>query len=153
MFNVVLYQPEIPPNTGNVIRLCANTGSTLHLVRPLGFDIQDKAVRRAGLDYDELAQVRVHASLDACLGELPGARVFCVETGGTRLYSEAVFEPGDALIFGPETRGLPAGVMDRIPLERHLYIPMRPGNRSINLSNSVALVVYEAWRQLGFAGR
>lgn len=153
MFHVVLFQPEIPPNTGNVIRLCANTGCTLHLVRPLGFDIEDNAVRRAGLDYDELAQVRVHASLDACLGELPGARVFCVETGGTRLYSEAGFEPGDALIFGPETRGLPAGVMVRIPVERHLYIPMRPGNRSINLSNSVALVVYEAWRQLGFAGR
>jgi len=152
MFHVVLFQPEIPPNTGNVIRLCANTGCTLHLVRPLGFDIQGNAVRRAGLDYDELAEVRVHPSLDACLGELPAARVFCVETGGTRNYSETAFEPGDALIFGPETRGLPAAVLDRIPLERHLYIPMRPGNRSINLSNSVALVVYEAWRQQGFAG-
>jgi tRNA (cytidine/uridine-2'-O-)-methyltransferase len=151
MFHVVLFQPEIPPNTGNVIRLCANTGCTLHLVRPLGFDIQGTAVRRAGLDYDELAQVRVHASLDACLSELSGARMFCVETGGTQLYSEAAFRPGDALLFGPETRGLPVGVMDRIPVERHLYIPMRPGNRSINLSNSVALVVYEAWRQLGFA--
>jgi tRNA (cytidine/uridine-2'-O-)-methyltransferase len=153
MFHVVLFQPEIPPNTGNVIRLCANTGCTLHLVRPLGFDIQGTAVRRAGLDYDELAQVRVHVSLDACLGELPAARVFCVETGGARIYSEAAFEPGDALIFGPETRGLPAAVMDRIPLERQLHIPMRPGNRSINLSNTVALVVYEAWRQQGFAGR
>jgi tRNA (cytidine/uridine-2'-O-)-methyltransferase len=152
MFNVVLFQPQIPPNTGNVIRLCANTGSTLHLVRPLGFDIQDKAVRRAGLDYDELVEVRVHASLDACLAELAGARVFCVETGGSRLYSAAVFERGDALMFGPETRGLPAGVLQRIPVDRQLSIPMRPGNRSINLSNTVALIVYEAWRQLGFAG-
>jgi tRNA (cytidine/uridine-2'-O-)-methyltransferase len=152
MFHVVLFQPQIPPNTGNVIRLCANTGSTLHLVRPLGFDIQDKAVRRAGLDYDELAQVRVHASLDACLGELAAARVFCVETGGPRIYSAAAFEPGDVLMFGPETRGLPASVLERIPVDRQLSIPMRPGNRSINLSNTVALVVYEAWRQQGFSG-
>jgi tRNA (cytidine/uridine-2'-O-)-methyltransferase len=153
MFNVVLFQPEIPPNTGNVIRLCANSGCTLHLVRPLGFDIQGKVVRRAGLDYDELAQVRVHASLDACLSELSAARVFCIETGGTRIYSDAAFEPGDVLIFGPETRGLPAAVMGRIPGDRQLYIPMQPGNRSINLSNSVALVVYEAWRQLGFTSQ
>jgi tRNA (cytidine/uridine-2'-O-)-methyltransferase len=152
MFHVVLFQPQIPPNTGNVIRLCANTGSVLHLVRPLGFDIQDKAVRRAGLDYDELAQVRVHAGLDACLTELAGARVFCVETGGPRIYSAAAFEPGDVLMFGPETRGLPASVLDRIPVDRQLSIPMRPGNRSINLSNTVALVVYEAWRQQGFGG-
>jgi tRNA (cytidine/uridine-2'-O-)-methyltransferase len=152
MFHIVLFQPEIPPNTGNVIRLCANTGSTLHLVRPLGFDIQDKAVRRAGLDYDELAQVRVHAGLDACLSELAGVRVFCVETGGPRIYSAAAFQPGDALMFGPETRGLPTSVLDRIPLDRQLSIPMRPGNRSINLSNTVALVVYEAWRQQGFSG-
>jgi len=151
MFHVVLFQPEIPPNTGNVIRLCANSGCTLHLVRPLGFDIESKAVRRAGLDYDELAQVRVHASLDACLGELPGARVFAVETGGSRLYSAAAFEPADVLMFGPETRGLPAAVLERIPRERQLFVPMRPGNRSINLSNTVALVVYEAWRQQGFA--
>ena len=152
MFHVVLFQPEIPPNTGNVIRLCANTGSTLHLVRPLGFDIQDKALRRAGLDYDELAQVRVHASLDACLSELAAARVFCVETGGPRIYSVAAFEPGDVLMFGPETRGLPASVLERIPVDRQLSIPMRPGNRSINLSNTVALVVCEAWRQQGFSG-
>lgn len=151
MFHVVLYQPEIAPNTGNVIRLCANSGCTLHLVRPLGFDIQGKAVRRAGLDYGELAELRVHASLDACLAGLPGARVFCVETGGARTYSDAAFEPGDVLVFGPETRGLPAAVVARIPVDRQLYIPMRPGNRSLNLSNSVALVVYEAWRQRGFA--
>src|SRR5215470_7832416 len=106
MFNVVLFQPEIPPNTGNVIRLCANTGCTLHLIRPLGFDIRGRAVRRAGLDYEELARVRVHSSLDACLSESASARVFCVETGGGRLYSEAAFEAGDLLIFGPETRGL-----------------------------------------------
>ncbi len=152
MFHVVLFQPEIPPNTGNVIRLCANSGCTLHLIRPLGFDIQGKAVRRAGLDYEELAEVRVHASLDACLAGLPGARVFCVETSGQRTYSEARFEPGDVLVFGPETRGLPAPVLNRIPPERRLHIPMRPGNRSLNLSNCVAVLVYEAWRQQGFAG-
>jgi tRNA (cytidine/uridine-2'-O-)-methyltransferase len=152
MFHVVLFQPEIPPNTGNIIRLCANSGCLLHLVRPLGFDIQGKAVRRAGLDYDELARVRVHASLDACLNEIAEARVFCVETGGTCSYSDVAFKPGDAFIFGPETRGLPRAVLERIPAERHLRIPMRPDNRSINLSNSVAIVVFEAWRQLGFAG-
>jgi tRNA (cytidine/uridine-2'-O-)-methyltransferase len=157
MFNVVLFQPEIPPNTGNVIRLCANTGCTLHLVRPIGFDVQEKAVRRAGLDYEQLAKVRIHASLDACLSELAGVRpntgrVFCVETGGTRIYSEVAFQPGDTWIFGPETRGLPAKVLSRIPADRQLSIPMQPGNRSINLSNTVALVVYEAWRQQGFAG-
>jgi len=152
MFNVILFQPEIPPNTGNVIRLCANTGCALHLIRPLGFDIEGKAVRRAGLDYDELARVHVHASLDACLAELPGARMFCVETTGRRSYCDAAFTPGDALIFGPETRGLPAAVLARIPSDQHLRIPMQPGNRSINLSNSVALVVFEAWRQNGFAG-
>lgn len=150
MFHVVLFQPEIPPNTGNIIRLCANTGCSLHLIKPLGFDMQDKAVRRAGLDYDELARVHVHASLDACLAELPGARVFCVETSGQRSYSDAAFTPGDILMFGSETRGLPAKVLERIPSERHLHIPMQPGNRSINLSNSVAVVVFEAWRQNGF---
>ena len=152
MFHVVLFQPEIPPNTGNVIRLCANTGCTLHLIRPLGFDIEGKAVRRAGLDYEELACVRIHASLDACLAELSGARLFCVETSGTRRYSDVAFIPGDVLIFGPETRGLPPKVLDRIPIEQHLHIPMQPGNRSINLSNSVAIAVFEAWRQNGFAG-
>jgi tRNA (cytidine/uridine-2'-O-)-methyltransferase len=152
MFNVVLFQPEIPPNTGNVIRLCANTGSTLHLVRPLGFDVQDKALRRAGLDYDSLAEVRVHASLDACLGELAGARLFCVETGSARVYSTVAFEAGDAVMFGPETRGLPATVLERVGVERRLSIPMQAGNRSLNLSNSVAVVVYEAWRQKGFLG-
>ena len=151
MFNVVLFQPEIPPNTGNVIRLCANTGCVLHLVKPLGFGLDGRSVRRAGLDYEELAQVRVHSSLDACLSVLGDVRVFSVETAGTRRYSEVVFEAGDALLFGPETRGLPAAVLARIPSERRLVIPMRPGNRSLNLSNAVALVVYEAWRQRAFA--
>jgi tRNA (cytidine(34)-2'-O)-methyltransferase len=152
MFHIVLYQPEIPPNTGNVIRLAANCGATLHLVKPLGFELTRKAVRRAGLDYDELARLRVHASLAACLEALAGARVFSVETGGGRPYSDATFENGDALLFGPETRGLPAAVMAGVPRERQLAIPMRAGNRSLNLSNAVALVVYEAWRQNDFAG-
>lgn len=151
MFHVVLYQPEIPPNTGNVIRLCANAGCTLHLVRPLGFDLDRKAVRRAGLDYDELAEVRVHASFDACLAALAGARLFAVETGAPRTHADVAFEPGDALLFGPETRGLPAGVLERVPSGRRVSIPMRPGNRSLNLANAVAVVVYEAWRQAGFA--
>lgn len=151
MFKVVLFQPEIPPNTGNIIRLCANSGCVLHLVKPLGFELERRAVRRAGLDYDELAEVRVHANLDACLDELRGSRVFSVETGGSRVYSDAVFAAGDALMFGPETRGLPAAVLERVERERQLFVPMKPGNRSINLSNTVALVVYEAWRQCGFA--
>jgi tRNA (cytidine/uridine-2'-O-)-methyltransferase len=150
MFHIVLFQPEIPPNTGNIIRLCANTGCMLHLVKPLGFDLEHKAARRAGLDYDELAKVRVHENLDACLGELRGGRLFTVETTGTRLYTEGSFQPGDALLFGSETRGLPPHVLERFPPERQLIIPMRAGNRSLNLSNAVALVAYEAWRQNGF---
>jgi tRNA (cytidine/uridine-2'-O-)-methyltransferase len=152
MFHVVLYQPEIPPNTGNVIRLCANSGSTLHLIGPLGFDLGRKAVRRAGLDYEELTAVRQHADLAACLTALRSARVFSIETQGSITYSEAQFRAGDALLFGPETRGLPAAVLAAVPAERQLHIPMQPGNRSLNLSNAVALVVYEAWRQNGFAG-
>jgi tRNA (cytidine/uridine-2'-O-)-methyltransferase len=152
LFHVILFQPEIPPNTGNVIRLCANTGSTLHLVKPLGFDLHHKNARRAGLDYDDLATVRMHQSLAACLEALGGARLFSIETSGTRLYSDAVFQPGDAHIFGSERRGLPAKVLELVPLERQLTIPMRAGNRSLNLSNAVALVVYEAWRQNGFLG-
>ena len=152
MFHVVLFQPEIPPNTGNAIRLCANTGSTLHLVKPLGFDLYHRNARRAGLDYNDLATVQLHQGLDACLTSLEGARLFTVETTGTRPYTEANFQPGDALIFGSERRGLPAKVLDLIPPERQLTIPMRAGNRSLNLSNAVALVVYEAWRQNGFQG-
>jgi tRNA (cytidine/uridine-2'-O-)-methyltransferase len=151
VFHIILFRPEIPPNTGNVIRLSANTGATLHLVRPLGFDMEGKAVRRAGLDYDELARVRIHASLDECLAEIPG-RVFTVETSGSQRYSAASFQPGDAFLFGSEHRGLPENVLERVPRELQLTIPMRPGNRSLNLSNAVTLVVYEAWRQNGFAG-
>jgi tRNA (cytidine/uridine-2'-O-)-methyltransferase len=151
LFHILLLQPQIPPNAGNVIRLCANTGCALHLIRPCSFDLSHKRVRRAGLDYAELAAVVVHADLAACLAALPGARVFSVETGGARRYSDAQFRPGDALLFGSETRGLPASVVDEIPLERRLAIPMRAGNRSLNLANAVALVVYEAWRQNGFA--
>ncbi|HXZ61007.1 MAG TPA: tRNA (cytidine(34)-2'-O)-methyltransferase [Steroidobacteraceae bacterium] len=152
MFHVVLFQPEIPPNTGNVIRLCANTGATLHLVRPLGFELSRKAVRRAGLDYEALAEVRVHQGLAACLKALSAARLFSIETGGARPYSEATFSAGDALLFGPETRGLPEQVLSLVPRARQLAIPMRARNRSLNLANAVALVVYEAWRQNGFAG-
>jgi tRNA (cytidine/uridine-2'-O-)-methyltransferase len=152
MFHIVLFQPEIPPNTGNAIRLCANTGSTLHLVKPLGFDLYHKNARRAGLDYDDLATVRLHLSFEDCLETLGGARLFSVETTGTKLYSQADFQPGDALIFGSERRGLPPKVLDLVVPERQLTIPMRAGNRSLNLSNAVALVVYEAWRQNGFPG-
>jgi tRNA (cytidine/uridine-2'-O-)-methyltransferase len=152
MFHIVLIQPEIPPNTGNIIRLAANTGATLHLVKPLGFELTARAVRRAGLDYEELAPVRVYASIDACVEALAGARIFSIETSGTLPYSAAHFSPGDALLFGAETRGLTATALALVPPGRHLMIPMRPGNRSLNLSNAVALVVYEAWRQNAFIG-
>jgi tRNA (cytidine/uridine-2'-O-)-methyltransferase len=151
MFHVVLVEPQIPPNTGNIIRLCANTGATLHLVQPLGFDLSRSAVRRAGLDYAELAKVQVHADFAACLATLGDAPLYTVETGGSRPYSAAAFEGGEALIFGAETQGLAATVLAHVPVTRQLAIPMRPGNRSLNLSNAVALVLYEAWRQTGFA--
>ena len=152
MFNVILYQPQIPPNTGNIIRLCANTGCGLHLIEPLGFSVEASAVRRAGLDYDEMACVSVHRSLAACLEALRAAQLFCVETTGSRAYTQARFRVADALLFGQETRGLPAEVLDLVPPARRLAIPMRPANRSLNLSNAVAVVVYEAWRQNGFGG-
>jgi len=152
MFHVVLFEPEIPPNTGNAIRLCANTGATLHLVKPLGFRLDDKSLQRSGLDYHDLASVTVHENLDACLIELAGARLFAVETAGRHGYSELQYRAGDAFLFGPETRGLPDAVLDRVGRESSLFIPMRVQCRSINLSNAVALVAYEAWRQLGFAG-
>jgi len=151
MFHIVLFEPEIPPNTGNVIRLCANAGTTLHLVKPLGFRLDDKSLQRSGLDYHDLAAVKVHASLDACLDQLAGARLFAVETGGQQCYSDAAFRAGDAFLFGPETRGLPQAVLDRVGANS-LFIPMRGQNRSINLSNAVALIAYEAWRQLDFGG-
>jgi tRNA (cytidine/uridine-2'-O-)-methyltransferase len=151
VFNVILLEPEIPGNTGNIIRLCANTGSRLHLVEPLGFNLEQRQLRRAGLDYADLAQVSVHPSLETCLQSLRGARLYAIETGGARAYSTAQFQRDDALLFGAESRGLPAAALGRVPPENILGIPMRRGNRSLNLSNAVALVVYEAWRQQGFA--
>jgi len=150
VFQVVLFEPEIPPNTGNVIRLCANTGACLNLVRPLGFRLDARAVRRAGLDYGELADLRVHASLDACLEALGQPRWFAFTTGGSVSYETASFQPGDALVFGAESRGLPRTVLDACPAARRLRIPMLAGARSLNLSNAVAVAVYEAWRQQGF---
>ena len=152
MFNVILYQPEIPPNTGNIIRLCANTGARLHLIRPLGFDLDDKHLRRAGLDYHEYASLRVHDDLAACMATLPDARLFAFTTKASRHYHEANFRAGDAFLFGPESRGLPTDVLDSLPAEQRLRLPMLPQNRSLNLSNTVAIAVYEAWRQCGFAG-
>jgi tRNA (cytidine/uridine-2'-O-)-methyltransferase len=152
MLHVVLYEPEIPPNAGNVIRLCANTGATLHLVRPLGFRLDDKSLRRSGLDYHDLADVKVHEDLDACLSELATARLFAVETGSGRRYSDVQYCAGDAFLFGPETRGLPDAVLTRVGRDHCVSIPMRRKSRSINLSNAVALVAYEVWRQLKFVG-
>jgi tRNA (cytidine/uridine-2'-O-)-methyltransferase len=151
MFHIVLYEPQIPPNTGNAIRLCANTGATLHLVKPLGFRLDDASLKRSGLDYHDLALVKVHADLEACLRALGSARVMAVETGGRRCYADVSFRAGDALLFGPETRGLPTWVQERVGREHSLFIPMRPPSRSLNLSNAVAVVAYEAWRQLGYA--
>ena len=152
MFSVILFEPEIPPNTGNIIRLCANTGAQLHLVEPLGFDLDDKKLRRAGLDYREFAAVAVHVSLDACLETLGSPRVFALSTRGTTGHDVTTYAAGDAFLFGPETRGLPQAVLDKLPAGQRLRLPMRDGSRSLNLSNSAAVVVYEAWRQLGFEG-
>jgi tRNA (cytidine/uridine-2'-O-)-methyltransferase len=152
MFHVILFEPEIPPNAGNVIRLCANTGSTLHLVRPLGFTLDDARVKRAGLDYHEMARVREHANLAGCLDALADARIFAVETSGTQRYDEVHYRAGDAFLYGRETSGLPPETLAGWPRERLIRLPMRPGNRSLNLSNAVAVVVFEAWRQLSFAG-
>ena len=152
MFHVVLYEPEIPPNTGNIIRLCANTGATLHLIHPLGFTLDDARLRRAGLDYGEWATVREHRSFPEFIGSIRPRRWFALSTKGCRSYTEPRFGAGDALVFGPETRGLSADLLDSIPASQRLRIPMRPESRSLNLSNAVALVVYEAWRQNGFAG-
>ncbi len=152
MFEIVLYQPEIPPNTGNIIRLAANTGCRLHLVRPLGFTLEDRLLRRAGLDYREYAEVKVHADWPAALAALAGRTIYAMTTRASRSVFEARFQAGDALLFGPETRGLPAEVLAQIPAAHWLRLPMRPGSRSLNLSNAVAVTVYEAWRQAGFAG-
>lgn len=150
MFHIVLFEPEIPPNTGNVIRLCANTGATLHLVKPLGFRLDDRSLQRSGLDYHDLADLKVHANLDACLREIPEARLFAVETGRPHRYCDVEYRAGDAFIFGPETRGLPEKVLARVGPLHCVSIPMRQHNRSINLSNAVAVMMYEAWRQIGF---
>ncbi|MES2919759.1 MAG: tRNA (uridine(34)/cytosine(34)/5-carboxymethylaminomethyluridine(34)-2'-O)-methyltransferase TrmL [Pseudomonadota bacterium] len=152
MFHVVLFQPEIPGNTGNIIRLCANTGARLHLIRPLGFDLDDSKLRRAGLDYHEWAELQVHDSLEAFLAAAMPARLFAFTTKGSQPYHELAVQADDAFLFGPETRGLPDAVLAALPPEQRLRLPMRPESRSLNLSNSVAVVVYEAWRQQGFAG-
>lgn len=152
MFHVILYQPEIPPNTGNVIRLCANAGATLHLVKPLGFQITDRAIARAGLDYRELAEVAVHNDWDACRRALAGHRILAATTRGQVRYDQFCYATGDALLFGSETKGLPETVLDRVAASNRVCLPMRPASRCLNLSNSVAIVLYEAWRQQGFAG-
>jgi tRNA (cytidine/uridine-2'-O-)-methyltransferase len=152
MFSVLLFEPEIPPNTGNIIRLCANMGASLHLIKPLGFDLDDKKLRRAGLDYREWALIRIHDSLADGLAAIQPERVFALTTKAERCYAEQQFRAGDAFLFGPETRGLPVGVRESLPAENRLTVPMVAESRSLNLSNTVALVLYEAWRQCGFAG-
>ncbi len=152
MFHVVLFEPRIPPNTGNVIRLCANTGAALHLVEPLGFELDEARLRRAGLDYHELANVQVHPDLAAVQRLLGGSRWFATTARGGRPPSEESLLPGDVFLFGPEPSGLPDVVLDAFPAQRRLRVPMVPGNRSLNLANAVAVIVYEAWRQNGFAG-
>jgi tRNA (cytidine/uridine-2'-O-)-methyltransferase len=152
MFEIVLYQPEIPPNTGNIIRLAANTGATLHLVEPLGFRLEDRELKRAGLDYHEYAGLVVHKNWEAACEHLRGRRIFAFSTHAQRRYTEPAYRAGDALLFGPETRGLPREILHGVPAEQRLRLPLRPGNRSLNLSNAVAVAVYEAWRQHGFAG-
>ncbi len=154
MFKIVLYQPEIPPNTGNIIRLCANSGSSLHLIHPLGFGLDEKSLRRAGLDYSDLADVREYKSMDEFLEQpdIDEGRIFACSTRGRGSYAEVEYKPGDALLFGPETRGLPQEMLNSMPEEQLIRIPMCAGNRSLNLSNAVSIVVYEAWRQQGFMG-
>lgn len=150
--DVLLYQPEIPPNTGNIIRLCANTGARLHLIEPLGFDLEDRQLRRAGLDYHEYASLQVHANLERAIAAIRPQRLFALSTRGRQRYDQLAYAAGDAFLFGPETRGLPQDVLDGLPAEQRLRLPMRPDNRSLNLSNTVAVVVFEAWRQHGFSG-
>jgi len=152
MFHIILFQPEIPPNTGNIIRLCANTGSQLHLVKPLGFTLEDKQLVRAGLDYHEFATLQVHENLQDCLLAFDPARVFAFTTKGSQSFHRISFHPGDAFLFGPESRGLPAEVIEQFDPPHRLRLPMLPDNRSLNLSNTVAIAVYEAWRQCEFSG-
>jgi tRNA (cytidine/uridine-2'-O-)-methyltransferase len=152
MLDVVLFQPEIPPNTGNIMRLCVNTGARLHLVAPLGFELDDAKLRRAGLDYGDWSDVTVHEGLEVAIAALGTPRMLAFTTKGSHKISDFEFRPGDALLFGPETRGLPAEVLESVPNEFRLRIPMRPNSRSLNLSNAVSVAVYEAWRQFGYPG-
>lgn len=150
MFHIILFEPEIPPNTGNIIRLCANTGCSLHLIEPLGFVLDDKRLRRAGLDYDEFANVQCHPNLETCLHSLKQPRLFAFSTKASANYAQVQYQAGDAFLFGPETRGLPEAIRNSLPAEQLVRLPMLPGSRSLNLSNTVAIVTYEAWRQQGF---
>jgi tRNA (cytidine/uridine-2'-O-)-methyltransferase len=152
MFSLILFEPEIPPNTGNVIRLCANTGVALHLVEPLGFELDAPRLKRAGLDYREFARLTTHASLELCLDALGDPRVFALSTRGRTRHDSPGYAPGDAFLLGPETRGLPDAVLEALPAKQRVRLPMRPESRSLNLSNAAAVIVYEAWRQLSFAG-
>ncbi|MGZ8200420.1 MAG: tRNA (uridine(34)/cytosine(34)/5-carboxymethylaminomethyluridine(34)-2'-O)-methyltransferase TrmL [Methylosarcina sp.] len=152
MFHIVLYEPEIPSNTGNIIRLCANTGAKLHLIQPLGFQLEDKKLRRAGLDYHEWVEVKEHPSLAGFIESIHPKRLFALSTKAKKKISEFAFQPEDAFLFGPESRGLPENILAELGTERTLYLPMRPESRSLNLSNTVAIVLYEAWRQQSFAG-
>lgn len=152
MFDIALYEPEIAPNTGNIIRLCANCGATLHLIEPLGFDLEEKKLRRAGLDYHDLAHVHRHKNFEAFLTAIGERRIFACTTKTTNYHTNAKFQAGDVLLFGPETRGLPAEIIEGLPLEQRLRIPMHPDSRSLNLSNAAAIIGYEVWRQLGFEG-
>lgn len=152
MFTVVLYQPEIPPNTGNIIRLCANTGADLHLVKPLGFPLDSAKMKRAGLDYHEFAALTVHENFADCLAALGGRRIFALTTKGSTRPDQAAFQAGDVFLFGPETRGLPAEILDSLPPQQKLRLPMLPESRSMNLSNTVAVMLFEAWRQNGYLG-
>jgi tRNA (cytidine/uridine-2'-O-)-methyltransferase len=149
-YNIVLYEPEIPPNTGNIIRLCANTGSHLHLIKPMGFELNESRVKRAGLDYHDMANVQQHESYQDFLTSIQPSRIFACTTKGSRCYADVDFQAGDTFVFGPETRGLPMSLLESLPAEQWLRIPMVPNSRSLNLSNSVAVILYEAWRQLGF---
>ena len=152
MFHIVLYEPEIPANTGNIIRLCANAGTHLHLIKPLGFELDDKKLRRAGLDYHEWVAVEEHCSLSAFIETVKPERFFALTTKASQIVSRVAFQPGDAFLFGPETRGLPENILAEMGVNRCLYLPMKAESRSLNLSNTVAIVLYEAWRQLSFAG-
>lgn len=152
MLQIILHQPEIPPNTGNIIRLCANTGAQLHLIRPLGFDLSDRQLRRAGLDYHEWARLTVHEDLASCLKFMDGCRIFAVTTRATQHHGKVAYTSNDVFLFGSETRGLPAEVLENFPQDQRIRIPMLPASRSLNLSNAAAVIIYEAWRQIGFEG-